>query len=73
MGERALQSLVQEISIFNSIHNDEMLLQARGREVGYDLKQTRISIVIDFNQFNHMPNENHQQLVEMRSPELHKD
>lgn len=71
--ERALQSLVQEISIFNSIHNDEMLLQARGRELGYDLKRTRIAIVIDFTQFNHMPNENHQQLLKMGSPELHLD
>ncbi|MFC3884854.1 CdaR family transcriptional regulator [Bacillus songklensis] len=69
--ERALQSLVQEIAVFDPIHSDEMLLLTRGRELGYDLKPPRITIVIDLFQFNHVTSEIHQQLLKKDSPEMH--
>ncbi|MFU2017680.1 CdaR family transcriptional regulator [Peribacillus butanolivorans] len=69
--ERALQSLVQEIAAFDPNHSDEMLLLTRGRELGYDLKPPRITIVIDLFQFNHITSEIHHQALKKDSPEIY--
>ncbi|TYR78923.1 hypothetical protein FZC66_18040 [Priestia megaterium] len=69
--DRALQSLVQEIATFDPVHSAEMLILARGRELGYDLKPSRITIVIDLFQFNHITSEIHQQALKKDSPEIH--
>ncbi|UYG98108.1 CdaR family transcriptional regulator [Cytobacillus firmus] len=69
--ERALQSLVQEIAAFDSMHSDEMLLLTRGRELGYDLKPPHIVIVIDLFQFNHVTSEIHLQSAKKDSSEIH--
>ncbi|MGG4392158.1 hypothetical protein COK01_26900 [Priestia megaterium] len=69
--EKALQSLVQEIANFDSIHSDEMLLLTRGRELGYDLKSCRVATVIDIFHFNDITSEIHQQKLKKDSPEIH--
>jgi len=69
--EKALQSLVQEIANFDSIHSDEMILLTRARELGYDLKTRRIAAVIDLFHFNDITSAIHQQMLNKDSSEIH--
>lgn len=45
--DRALQNLLQELSVFDPEKDDEFLLLTRGFELGYDLRVPRLAVVID--------------------------
>ena len=68
--ERALQNLIQEISVFDPDTNDESLLLIRGQELGYNLTRQYIAIVIDLYQFSNLTQEIYQHSSVEDSPEM---
>lgn len=68
--ERALQNLIQEISVFDSVNEDEGHLLIRGQELGYNLTRPYIAIVIDLYQFSSITQEIYQHATIEDSPEM---
>ncbi|HBW37522.1 MAG TPA: hypothetical protein DEF89_20405 [Desulfosporosinus sp.] len=68
--ERALQNLIQEISVFDPDTKDEGLLIIRGQELGYNLTRPYIAIVIDLYQFSNITQEIYQHSSIEDSPEM---